>query len=185
MSSREIKGKILIGGEQAVEAVSDLLKNKVVTIATVKGRKDMMQYYNITENEDVKREFFSDEGLSELIGKSICKLIEQGTVVYRLKWSGDNGGSTYDMCTTFSCKLDELKLLRQKKIVEAMFEILVRAGVVTRNQSSEVFKMSLVELRAYMLGLDYHEPIKGNDYWRKWFALQIDYLCKQYEIIVA
>lgn len=179
MTSREIKGKLLLGREQAVEALCDLLKNKVVSIATVEGRKDMMQYFNVSEDENIKREFFVDEGLSVNIGKAINQLSVQGKVVYRLKLSNENA------CNTFSCCLEELKLLRQKRIVEAMFEILVKAGVIARDKSSEVLGMSLVELRAYMLGLDYHEPIKGNDYWSRLFAQQIDYMCKQYEIVVA
>jgi len=110
MTSREIRGKLLLGGEQAVEAIADLLKNKVVVVATSEGKRDMMQYCNVTEEKDIKREFFSDDGISINLGRAVNKLSAQGSVVYRLKWSGDKE------CSTFSCKLDELKLYRQKKI---------------------------------------------------------------------
>lgn len=185
MNSKEIRGKIMLGGEQAVEAVSDLLKSKVVVIATTEGRKDMMQSFNVKGNEDIKREFFSDDGLSELVGKAIGSLSAKGNVVYRLKWFGDNSGSDGKTYNTFSCKVEELELFRQKKIVEAMFEILIKAGVIARDKSSDVLGMTPVELRGYMLGIDYHETVKGNEYWRKLFTIILNYVSGQYEIVVV
>lgn len=185
MSLRETRGKIMLGGEQAVEAVSDLIKNKVVVVATAEGRNDMMQSFNVKENEDIKREFFSDEGLSEIVGKAIGSLSAKGNVVYRLKWFGDNSGSDGKTYNTFSCKVEELELFRLKKIVEAMFEILVKAGVIAREKSSDVLGMTPVELRGYMLGIDYHETVKGNEYWRKLYTIILNYVSGQYEIVVV
>ena len=179
MNSKEIRGKLLLGGEQAVQAIADLLKNKVVVVATSEGKRDMMQSFNVKENEDIKREFFSDDGLSINLGRAVNKLSAQGSVVYRLKWSGDKE------CSTFSCKLDELKLYRQKKIAEKIIDILVTAGVITRDRSSELIGMDISELRAYMLGLDYHEKINGDEYWSNLFIKQLEYINAQYEIVVV